>query len=132
MNIHHVAISVPSVEESIAWYEEMLGFEVVNRAHIPGLDVEVQVVHMQGPGFLLELFQVEGAATLPESRSHPNTDFRTHGVKHFALEVPDAGDFVEELVAKGVRLVHVAEVDGTYGAFILDNSGNLIEIFQRL
>ena len=75
---------------------------------------------------------VPGAAPLPEGRSHPNTDFRTHGVKHFALEVSDAPGCVKELQAKGVRVVHLAEFEGTYGAFILDNSGNLIEIWQYL
>jgi methylmalonyl-CoA/ethylmalonyl-CoA epimerase len=130
MKIHHCAISVPDVEASIAWYEEMLGFEVVWRTIIPGLDVIL--VQMKGAGFLLELFQVPGAAPLPEGRSHPNTDFRTHGVKHFAIEVSDAREFVEELRAKGVKVVHVAEFEGTFGAFILDNSGNLIEIWQYL
>jgi methylmalonyl-CoA/ethylmalonyl-CoA epimerase len=128
MLIHHCAVSVPDVETSIAWYREMLGLEVVWRTTIPDLDVTL--VQMKGAGFLLELFEVPGAAPLPEGRSHPNTDFRTHGVKHFAIEVPDAPEFVRELQAKGVRLVHVAEFEGTYGAFILDNSGNLIEIWR--
>jgi len=128
MHIHHCAISAPDVEASIAWYREMLGFEVVWRTIIPGLNVTL--VQMRGAGFLLELFQVPGAAPLPEGRSHPNTDFRTHGVKHFAIEVSDAPEFVKELQAKGVEVVHVAVFEGTYGAFILDNSGNLIEIWQ--
>lgn len=128
MVIHHCAISVPSVEESIAWYEEMLGFSVVWRTTIPGLDV--QLVQMTGAGFIVELFEVPAATALPEGRSHPNTDFKTHGVKHFALGVSDARKFVDELRSKGVRVVHVAEFEGTYGAFILDNAGNLIEIWQ--
>ena len=130
MRIHHCAISVPDVEESIVWYREMLRFEVVWRTTIPGLDVTL--VQMKGAGFFLELFEVPGADPLPEGRSHPNTDFRTHGVKHFALEVSDAPGFVEELRAKGVSVVHTAVFEGTYGAFILDNSRNLIEIWQYL
>lgn len=129
LRIHHCAISVPNIEASIAWYHDVLGFRVVWRTVIPGLDVTL--VQMKGAGFLLELFEVPGAAPLPEGRSHPNTDFRTHGVKHFALEVSDAPGFVEELRARGVRLVHTAEFEGTYGAFILDNSGNLIEIWSK-
>jgi methylmalonyl-CoA/ethylmalonyl-CoA epimerase len=129
MGIHHCAVSVPDVEQGIAWYEEMLGFSVCWRTIIPGLDV--QLVQMNGAGFILELFEVPGAALLPEGRSHPNTDFRTHGVKHFALGVADARKFVQELQGKGVSVVHVAEFEGTYGAFILDNAGNLIEIWQQ-
>ena len=28
---HHVGLSVPNAEESAAWYQKMLGFEVVTR-----------------------------------------------------------------------------------------------------
>jgi len=30
-----------------------------------------------------------------------------------------------------VHVAFIAEVDGTYGVFINDNSGNLIEIFEE-
>lgn len=130
MTLHHCAISVPSLEETLAWYGEMLGFETVSRSEIPGQNV--QVAHMRGPGsMLLEVFEVAGVAPLPEGRSHPNTDFRTHGHKHFSLGVKDARKFVKELEAKGVQVAFVAEVDDTYGVFILDNSGNLIEIIEH-
>jgi hypothetical protein len=47
------------------------------------------------------------------------------------MEVPDARAFLEELAAWGIRVAYVAEFEGTYGAFILDNAGNVIEIFQN-
>ena len=31
----------------------------------------------------------------------------------------------------GVEIARVAEVDDTYGVFIRDNTGNLIEIFEE-
>lgn len=129
MSVHHCAVSVPDLEETLAWYAEMLGFQTVSRSEIPGQNVKV--AHMQGPGFLLEVFEVQGAAPLPQGRSHPNTDFRTHGHKHFSIGVKDARGFVQKLQAKGVQVAFVAEVDGTYGVFILDNSGNLIEIIEH-
>jgi catechol 2,3-dioxygenase-like lactoylglutathione lyase family enzyme len=129
MNIHHVAISVQNMEETIIWYKEKLGFWLLSQTEIPGQNVKA--AHMQGPGFLLEIFEAEGAAPLPEGRSHPNTDFRTCGVKHFSISVKGARSFVAELEKEGVTVAFVAEVDGTYGAFILDNTGNLIEIFDN-
>lgn len=36
-----------------------------------------------------------------------------------------------ELEAMGVEIAMVAEVDDTYGVFIRDNTGNLIEIFEE-
>lgn len=128
MLLHHCAISVPDMEQTLEWYTDMLGFSLLSRSEIPG--EKAKVAHMQGPGFLLEIFEVEGAAPLPKERSHPNTDFRTHGMKHFSIGVKDARKLVEQLQAKGVEVAFVAEVDNTYGAFIRDNAGNLIEVFQ--
>ncbi|MCL1896583.1 MAG: VOC family protein [Clostridiales bacterium] len=129
MKVHHIGISVPDLEETINWYSVRLGFRLIKRTTIPGLPVHM--AHMQGPGFLLEIFEYEGAAALPEGRSHPNTDIQTHGIKHFSIGVDDARSFISRLEAQGVEVVFIAEVDGTYGAYILDNTGNLIEIFDN-
>jgi methylmalonyl-CoA/ethylmalonyl-CoA epimerase len=128
LTLHHCAISVPDLEETIKWYGDKFGFVLVSRSEIPGQNVKV--AHMKGSGFILEIFEVHDAAALPADRRHPNTDFRTHGVKHFSIGADDAKGFVAELSESGVEVVFIAEVDGTYGAFILDNTGNLIEIFD--
>ena len=93
--INHFAISVPDLEASIAWYERIFGFTVIQRSVIPGIDAKVS--HMQGPGFQLELFQVPGAHPLPAGRSVPNADLMTHGNKHMALGVVD------------LSLIHISE-----------------------
>ena len=38
---------------------------------------------------------------------------------------------MKQLRADGVEIVMEAKVDGTYGIFIHDNTGNLIEIFEE-
>lgn len=45
--------------------------------------------------------------------------------------VKDAHKAKEEFEKMGVDIAFVAEVDGTYGVFIRDNTGNLIEIFEE-
>jgi methylmalonyl-CoA/ethylmalonyl-CoA epimerase len=129
LGIHHVAISVPNIEESVRWYESVFGFTAFNRSEIPGLNIKV--AHMKGTGFILEIFEAEGAAPLPDDRRIPNRDLMTHGNKHFSLAVKDARKAAIELEKQGVEIAMIAEVDGTYGVFIRDNDGNLIEIFQR-
>jgi catechol 2,3-dioxygenase-like lactoylglutathione lyase family enzyme len=128
ISVLHCGISVADLEETIAWYRDKLGFTFVKGGAIPGLPVKIAFV--QGPGFQVEIFEAEGADPLPAARRDPNTDFRTHGTKHFSIGVPDARSYVEELKANGVNIVFIAEVDNTYGAFISDNTGNLIEIFD--
>ena len=127
--INHVAISVADFEESIAWYERVFGFTVIDRSEIPGTGIKVS--HMQGAGFLLEIFCAPGADPLPRERRIPNEDLLTQGNKHFSFGVPDAHKAKDEMEAMGVDIAFVAEVDGTYGVFIRDNTGNLIEIFEE-
>ena len=128
VRLHHCAISVPNLEETIRWYEEKFGFSLIRRSVIPGLNVKV--AHMQGVGFILEIFEAEGAAPLPDDRRYPNRDLLTHGHKHFSLGVKDARKAAKDLEAMCVEIVMVAEVDDTYGVFVRDNSGNLVEVFQ--
>ena len=56
-------------------------------------------------GFRVELFELPGAAALPDERRHPATDLRTQGVKHVAYEVDDIEAFTERLRALGADIV---------------------------
>ena len=127
--VNHFAISVPNLEESVAWYERVFGFKVFDRSEIPGVGIKVS--HMVSPGLVLEIFEAPGANPLPEDRKVPNRDLLTHGNKHISFGVPNGPAAKAELEALGVEIVMVAEVDNTYGLFIRDNSGNLIEIFEE-
>ena len=127
--INHFAISVANLEETIKWYSDIFGFTVVNRSEIPGAGI--RVAHLQGTGFLLEVFEASGSAALPEDRKVPNRDLMTQGNKHMSFGVPDGRKAKAELEALGVEVAMVAEVDDTYGVFIRDNTGNLIEIFEE-
>ncbi|MCD8365347.1 MAG: VOC family protein [Clostridiales bacterium] len=126
---NHFAISVADLEETIRWYSDIFGFTVIDRSVIPGAGIKV--AHMQGVGFILEIFEAPGAAPLPEDRRIPNRDLMTHGNKHMSFGVPDGPKAKEGLEKLGVEIAMVAEVDGTYGVFIRDNTGNLIEIFEE-
>ena len=109
--INHCAISVADLEETIQWYNNVFGFTLVNRSEIPGAGI--QVAHLQGKGFLLEVFEACGANSLPEDRRVPNRDLMTHGNKHVSFGVPDGRKAKEELEALGVEIAMVAEVDDT-------------------
>lgn len=127
--VNHFAISVPDLEETLAWYQKVFGFTVYDRSEIPGAGIKV--AHMRGKGFVLEVFAPQDANPLPEERRTPNLDLMTHGNKHISFGVPDGSAAKEQLEALDVEIVMVAEVDGTYGLFIRDNTGNLIEIFEE-
>jgi metallo-beta-lactamase class B len=128
---NHVALSVPNIAESIAWYEKMLGFKgTVRGGGQPG--GRQQVADLRRGNVTIELFQVADAAPLPESRKNPSEDFRTHGVKHFGFEVKNLPAVLAELKAKGVKVVFELRVTPTEDfAFISDNAGNAIELIEH-
>lgn len=128
----HAGISVGDLEASIAWYRDMLGFELMRVVDIPDAEEAGTVALVRRGDFILELFCLPGAAPLPEERRHPATDLLTHGIKHVAYAVPDIAALMDDLKAKGVDVVwDVVVRDGSPCAFVRDNSGNLVEFVER-
>jgi methylmalonyl-CoA/ethylmalonyl-CoA epimerase len=125
---HHAGISVPNLEESIAWYRRMLGFEIVRRV-APSPTVSIALLRRDD--CYIELFQVAGAEPLPESRRSPTADLGVHGIKHFAFQVADARAAAAELGAKGAEVVMGPIENATeIFFFVRDNSGNAFELIQ--
>jgi len=125
----HVALSVPNIGESSAWYQKMFGFREVRRGGQPN---GMQTALLQRGNIDIELFQISGAAPLPESRRNPSEDFRTHGVKHFAFEVKDIRAVLAQLQARGVKIAfELRDNPGTAYAFVSDNAGNTIELIEH-
>ena len=128
---NHVALSVPNIAESIAWYEKMLGFKGTVRGQ-PNPNARQVVADLRRGNITIELFQVADAAPLPESRKNPSEDFRTHGVKHFGFEVKNLPAVLAELKAKGVKMAFEMRDTPTEAfAFISDNAGNAIELIEH-
>lgn len=126
----HVGVSVPNISASIAWYEEMLGFKLVSDRYFDKLPA--RIAFMAHGDFSIELFEVEGAAPLPDDRRVPNLDIRTHGTKHIAYAVEDLATLMKTLKSKGVDVaMDIFPMEDDWVAFIRDNAGNLIELIQQ-
>ena len=128
----HAGLSVGDLEASIAWYCDMLGFELVKVLDIPEAEETGRVALISKGDFVLELFCLAEAEPLPEERRHPGTDLLTHGVKHVAYAVSDITVLMEELKGKGVDVVwDIVVHDGVPCAFVRDNTGNLVEFVEQ-
>jgi methylmalonyl-CoA/ethylmalonyl-CoA epimerase len=125
---HHFGISVPNLNEAIAWYEHMLGFVFEERLFIAKIPAHIAFVKRDN--FHIEIFEVEGAGPLPEDRRVPNLDLKTHGNKHMCFEVPDVPAAITALRAVGADIAFELTVDGNPTAFVRDCAGNLIEFLQ--
>lgn len=129
LKFHHAGLSVPDLNASIAWWRDMLGFEIETRFAIPH---GVADVAMLVKGDLhIELFEVAGAAALPEDRRTPNLDLRTHGNKHVAFEIEDLDLFLADMRAKNADVAMVVREKFGSGCFLRDCAGNLIEFVVK-
>jgi methylmalonyl-CoA/ethylmalonyl-CoA epimerase len=128
IRLHHGALSVPNLDDSIAWYKNMLGFEVEQRVKIPGHPVEFAM--LKRGDLRVELFSAENSHPMAASQREPNTAFLTQGSLHFAFSVPDARSLAESLRERGADVVWIRDFEWGSNAFIRDNAGNLIEFVQ--
>ena len=126
---HHGGVSVPDLDAAIAWYRDMLGFEEERRFHIDKANADVAFVR-KGP-LRFEIFEVAGAAPLPDDRRLPPADLKTHGNKHVAFRVDDLEAFLEEVEGKGADVAMVVREGFGKGCFLRDCAGNLIEFVEE-
>ncbi|WP_311267795.1 VOC family protein [Sphingobium sp. WCS2017Hpa-17] len=125
---HHGGISVPNLEEAIHWYARVLGFELERRFYIDAARSHTAMVRKGSLRF--EIFEVDGAAPLPEDRRSPPLDLKTHGNKHVAFQVADLEAFLEDMEAKQADIAFIVREAFGKGCFIRDCAGNLIEFVE--
>lgn len=129
--LHHVGIVVQSLEASVDWYVEHLGFERLFTFGWPG----VQASFIGRGPLKLEFFQNEEAEPMATERRDIATNLKTGGINHFAVEVDDLDAEVARLMGEGVPIVspprEVPNSGGSRYAFIHDNEGMLIELIQQ-
>ncbi len=135
--IHHTAISTPDLDRAIAFYRDLLGFEVlVNGAWPRGVesvdtliglkDSAARMTMLRKGNAMLELFQFESPAPVPGNPQRPVND---HGLTHICLDVTDLGSEYARLKDAGMFFhsepVGSGDSCSVYGR---DPDGNVIEL----
>lgn len=148
LQVHHAALSVRDLDEAIAFWRDLFGFDLDFRTEIPA--IRSRLAFIERDGFRLELFETEGSAEPPPDRLRPNTDLATQGTKHLCFSVEEPQAALETLFERGIEIVGVmrghatgmqAETDPRLSVedarkpamafFFLDPSGTLVEILRR-
>lgn len=138
LGVHHAALAVPDLEAALAFYCEVIGFEVVMEATVPsGIDVMSEAMGIDDSGFKvrmikkgtsrIELFEfnspMEGEQDRPVNRT---------GITHIGLSSNAIVDDYDRLSANGVafnaELFGAAPGRFAYGR---DPFGNVIELLEH-
>lgn len=125
----HTGISVYNMEESLKWYEKVLGFKLIcDNGFIQPL--KTRICFIQLDDFQLELFEYESPKPLPPERLTPNSDLQTVGTKHIAFEVTDMQALKKHFSKHHVDIALESQKDGNEVLFIRDLNGILIEFIK--
>jgi methylmalonyl-CoA epimerase len=101
MGIDHVAIAVRDLEAAIAYYGDVLGFELKERRQISGRISGMDSAVMEAGGVKFVLVQGDS----PESNVSRYIEAYGPGVQHVAIEVPDPQEAFDDLRARGADLL---------------------------
>lgn len=128
--LDHVGIAVTDIGEALAFYRDALGLEIRPAEEVPSQKVRAHF--MPAGETALELLE----ATAGDSLIARFTDKRGPGLHHITLRVEDLAAALDELRARGVRLIDDTPRPGAHGslvAFIHPSSaqGVLVELTQR-
>ncbi|HEY3311421.1 MAG TPA: methylmalonyl-CoA epimerase [Anaerolineales bacterium] len=127
--INHVAIVVEDIDDSLAFWHDALGIDLHELRDVPAEKSKVAFLPISGGE--IELVQ----PTTSDSGIAKYLDKRGQGLHHICLEVDDIEAMLDQLKAKGVRLINEqprTAADGKRYAFIHPESasGVLVELYQ--
>jgi catechol 2,3-dioxygenase-like lactoylglutathione lyase family enzyme len=142
--IHHTGYTVSNLERSLAFYQGLLGLELVARQDKQGgylgeivghPDAHVKMAHLRVPGseHVVELFEY----LAPSGTTGGQLDPPNVGTSHLCLLTDDLPALYAQLVAEGVDtfvsppvLVDTGINTGGYGLYLRDPDGIPVELFQ--
>ena len=127
--IHHVAVVVEDMEQSLAFWRDALGIELRELRDVPAEKSQVAFLPLAGAEVELVL------PTTDDSGIARYLAKRGQGMHHLCLEVDDIQGMLAQLKAKNIRLINeepAAGADGKKYAFIHPEStgGVLVELYQ--
>ena len=110
--IEHLGIAVKSIEESLPYYEQVLGFKCYNIETVE--DQKVRTAFFKVGQTKIELLE----PTSPESTIAKFLETKGEGVHHLAYAVEDIDGSLAECEEKGMRLIDKTSRPGADGLSI--------------
>jgi methylmalonyl-CoA/ethylmalonyl-CoA epimerase len=111
-HIEHIGIAVKSIEDSLPYYENVLGLKCYNVEEVA--DQKVKTAFFKVGQTKIELLE----PTSEDSTIAKFIEKKGEGVHHVAFAVPNVADALAEVESKGVRLIDNAPRGGAEGLSI--------------
>ncbi len=129
--IHHIAILVNDIENSLLFWRDLLGIEPTRIAEMP--NEAARIAFLPVGESEIELVQ----PTTDDSGLSRFLAKHGPGMHHLCLQVDNLPGLLDQLKAKGIQLINEQPNfgdDGRYYAFIHPKSTNgvLVELYQLL
>lgn len=99
VGLDHVAIAVPDLEKAVTFYQDVLGFEVLERRQTQGTFTGMTSAVIKAGPIVLVLVQ----GTSADSQVSKYVSEYGAGVQHIAFEVKDLPQVMERLEESGVK-----------------------------
>jgi lactoylglutathione lyase len=124
MRFLHTSITVRNMEESLAFYTEVLGLQFERRRTIPENHAEIAFVHDPLSGARVELTHWDGKEEFDAGEQ----------LDHLAFEVDDLDRVLMKMRTKGVRVAkepYRLSGGSSRIAFVLDPNDVWVELIER-
>ncbi|MCT4604605.1 MAG: methylmalonyl-CoA epimerase [Marinisporobacter sp.] len=130
LKVDHIGVAVKNLEESLKFYQEMLGLDLQGTEVVE--EQKVKVAFLPVGESEIELLE----STDPDGPIAKFIDKKGSGLQHVALRVPNIEEAIKELKEKGVRMIDEKPRYGAGGAKIAfchpkSTNGVLLELSER-
>ncbi|MEM7703320.1 MAG: VOC family protein [Pseudomonadota bacterium] len=130
----HIMISTDDYDATVAWYRDMLGFEVVHQWTVPELP-GLKLGYIERNGFVIEIVETPEARSERQRPADLSEAMNDRGIGHLAFLVADVDAVAAVLKSRGAEFL-VAPTSfpdsGRRLIFIFDNGGNILEFLTPL
>ena len=140
---HHTGFTVASLERSLAFYRDILGFEVAFQWNpqapyigelvgYPTVDLHAAILRLPGTDVCLELLEYRNVEQVPVDMHNGNV-----GNGHIAFNVDNLLELYAELKAKGVKAVSppitptIGPNKGGKAIYLIDPDGFRVELIEN-
>ncbi|SHI95767.1 methylmalonyl-CoA epimerase [Geosporobacter subterraneus DSM 17957] len=130
LKVDHIGVAVKSLDETLKFYQEMLGLELHGTETVE--EQKVKVAFLPVGDTEVELLE----STDPEGPIAKFIEKKGEGIQHIAFRVENIEEAIAELMAKGVKMIDEKPRYGAGGAKIAfchpkSTNGVLVEISER-